>query len=62
MKNKTDMVGNDDNTIARLAEMNPIQRIGSPNEIAKGIVWLLSDEASYTVGTTLVIDGGAIIA
>lgn len=59
---RTDMVGNDDNAIARLAGMNPIQRIGSPNEIAKGIVWLLSDEASYTVGTTLVIDGGAVMA
>lgn len=57
---RTEMVGNDENVIARLAGMNPIQRIGSPNEIAQGIVWLLSDQASYAVGTTLVIDGGAV--
>ncbi|QJD81917.1 SDR family NAD(P)-dependent oxidoreductase [Cohnella herbarum] len=59
---RTDMVGNDENVIAQYAERSPIKRIGAASEIAKGIVWLLSDEASYTVGTTLVIDGGAVMA
>jgi NAD(P)-dependent dehydrogenase (short-subunit alcohol dehydrogenase family) len=36
----------------------PIKRFGTPEEVANGIVWLLSKEASYIVGHTLVIDGG----
>ena len=33
-------------------------RIGSPEEIARGIVYLASDESSYVTGAELVIDGG----
>ena len=36
----------------------PIGRAGTPNECASAILWLASDEASYCVGTTLVVDGG----
>lgn len=41
-----------------LAAMHPIGRIGTPDEIANGICWLLSDEASFVVGHILNIDGG----
>ncbi len=37
---------------------NPLKRAGRPEEIAAGIVFLSSNEASYTTGATLVIDGG----
>lgn len=43
---------------ASLAAMHPIARLGEPEEIANGIVWLLSDEASFVVGHVLNIDGG----
>ncbi|MEK2477304.1 SDR family oxidoreductase [Streptomyces noursei] len=33
-------------------------RIARPEEIANAIVWLLSDAASFAVGSPLVIDGG----
>jgi cyclopentanol dehydrogenase len=36
----------------------PMGRIGDPYEIAKGIVYLASDESSYMTGSELVIDGG----
>jgi NAD(P)-dependent dehydrogenase (short-subunit alcohol dehydrogenase family) len=36
----------------------PIKRFGTPEEVANCIAWLLSDEASYVVGHTLVVDGG----
>ncbi len=36
----------------------PIGRLGQPNEIAEGVLFLASDEASFVTGTTLVIDGG----
>lgn len=43
---------------AAAAAMHPVKRIGEPNEIANGIAWLLSDEASFVTGHVLSIDGG----
>ena len=37
-------------------------RFGRPEEIANGICWLLSDEASFASGSTLVLDGGWLAA
>jgi len=36
----------------------PAARFGQPSEIAKAVVFLASDEASFTVGAELLIDGG----
>jgi NAD(P)-dependent dehydrogenase (short-subunit alcohol dehydrogenase family) len=36
----------------------PMRRQGTPWEIAKAIVFLLSDDASYITGTELIVDGG----
>ena len=44
--------------IARLSPSIPMQRAGTPEEIAQGVLWLLSDEASYVTGTILEIGGG----
>ncbi|WP_291855782.1 SDR family oxidoreductase [Bradyrhizobium sp.] len=42
----------------RLAPMVPMKRVGTADEIANAIVWLMSDEASYVTGTTLDVSGG----
>jgi cyclopentanol dehydrogenase len=42
----------------RLLEVTPMKRIGRPEEIAHGSVFLASDEASFVTGSELVIDGG----
>ena len=42
----------------KLLARTPIGRFGKPEEIAAGVVYLASDEAGYTTGTTLYIDGG----
>jgi NAD(P)-dependent dehydrogenase (short-subunit alcohol dehydrogenase family) len=42
----------------KVIEMFPVKRMGNPQEIANGIVWLCSDESSYATGTILAIDGG----
>ena len=42
----------------QLEERTPLQRVSAPDEIARPIRFLLSDEASFITGTTLTIDGG----
>jgi NAD(P)-dependent dehydrogenase (short-subunit alcohol dehydrogenase family) len=44
--------------IARLNPTIPMQRAGTPDEIGQGVLWLLSDAASYVTGTILEIGGG----
>jgi NAD(P)-dependent dehydrogenase (short-subunit alcohol dehydrogenase family) len=43
---------------AAVAPRIPMRRQGTPWEIAKAIVFLLSDDASYITGTELIVDGG----
>jgi NAD(P)-dependent dehydrogenase (short-subunit alcohol dehydrogenase family) len=42
----------------RLAHMVPMKRVGTADEIANAIVWLMSDEASYVTSATLDVSGG----
>ncbi len=37
----------------------PMGRIGTPDEIAKAVVFLASDDSSFVTGTELFVDGGA---
>lgn len=43
---------------ATISAMHPMARMGNPEEIAHGIAWLLSDQASFVTGHVLNIDGG----
>jgi NAD(P)-dependent dehydrogenase (short-subunit alcohol dehydrogenase family) len=43
-------------------QWNPMGRMGLPDEIANGVLFLASDEASYINGTLLTIDGGHLAA
>jgi NAD(P)-dependent dehydrogenase (short-subunit alcohol dehydrogenase family) len=43
---------------AQLAPQVPMQRAGTADEVARAIVWLLSDEASYSTGAVLDVAGG----
>ena len=42
----------------RLAHAVPMKRVGTADEIANAIVWLMSDEASYVTSTILDVSGG----
>ena len=39
----------------------PLKRLGKPEDIAYGAIYLLSDASSWVTGTNLVIDGGFIL-
>ena len=42
------------------ASAMPIRRVGLPDEVARVVVWLCSDRASYVTGATIPIDGGKL--
>lgn len=42
----------------RLAPLVPMRRAGSAKEVAQSIVWLLSEQASYTTGALIDVTGG----
>ena len=43
-----------------LDRVQPMGRIGKPEEIAESVVFLLSDESSFTTGSLFAVDGGYI--
>jgi NAD(P)-dependent dehydrogenase (short-subunit alcohol dehydrogenase family) len=50
--------GGEPNRVERVKSQVPMGRGGRPEEVAQAILWLLSDEASYTTGALLDVAGG----
>jgi len=57
----TDVGWEPDDIRMKAAEKLPLKRFASTKEIAKGVVYLASEDANYIVGSTLTIDGGATL-
>ena len=59
---KTPMVdrttGKDKTAEKQFEAMEPVGRMGQPEEVAESIVWLCSDSASFVTGHALAVDGG----
>ncbi len=51
----------DPDRAARMAPQVPMARAGSAEEVARAILWLLSEESSYSTGTTVTVTGGRAI-
>jgi NAD(P)-dependent dehydrogenase (short-subunit alcohol dehydrogenase family) len=45
----------------RVIALEPVGRMGKPEEIAAAVVWLCSDATAFIVGHALVIDGGQTV-
>ena len=43
-----------------LSQIQPIKRAGLPEDIAKAVLWLASDESSFVSGHALLVDGGLL--
>ncbi len=50
--------GGEPDRVERVKEFVPMQRGGQASEVAHAILWLLSDEASYSTGTFIDVTGG----
>jgi len=43
-----------------VANLHPMKRLGTPQEVADLIVWLCSDGASFVTGGAILVDGGFV--
>ena len=50
--------GGEPGRVNRLGPTLPMRRGGQPIEVARAILWLLSDESSYSTGTFIDVAGG----
>ena len=50
--------GGQPNRAREIAPMVPMQRAGSADEVARAVMWLLSDASSYTTGSVIDVTGG----
>lgn len=56
----TDYIYNTEPLRSARAKAVPMNRFGSPEEVANAVVFLASDESNYVTGHSLVIDGGSL--
>jgi meso-butanediol dehydrogenase / (S,S)-butanediol dehydrogenase / diacetyl reductase len=47
-----------DGVFARMTANSPLHRISTPDEIAKVVLWVASDDSSYMTGSEILVDGG----
>lgn len=48
----------DPDYLDRMVALHPLGRVGQPEDVAMGVLFLASEESSFVTGTELVIDGG----
>ncbi len=62
MKRAADAAGESENRAREIgAKLHLIERLGTVEDIAKGIVFLASEDASFITGTEFVVDGGFLL-
>jgi NAD(P)-dependent dehydrogenase (short-subunit alcohol dehydrogenase family) len=54
------ITGKNKETEKSFVELEPVGRMGTPEEIAEAVVWLCSDAASFVTGIAMPVDGGFV--
>lgn len=54
------ITGNDKEAEKQFTAMEPVGRMGTPQEVAEAVVWLCSDAASFVTGIAMPVDGGFV--
>ena len=60
LRSEARQLGVPEDTFLQDAADRPLQRVGTPQEIAQAVLYLASDAASFVTGTALVVDGGGL--
>ena len=55
------LVNDDDDRRDAFESQEPVGRLGTVDEIAAAVLWLCSDNNTFTVGHALVVDGGQTV-
>ncbi|GAA3413982.1 hypothetical protein GCM10018952_33010 [Streptosporangium vulgare] len=56
----TDMIAKGELDLAEAEANQPINRLGTAEEIAQAVLWLCSPGASFVIGVALPVDGGYV--
>ncbi len=55
------LTGKEKEVEKQFTAMEPVGRMGTPEEVAEAVVWLCSDAASFVTGIAMPVDGGFIV-
>jgi enoyl-[acyl-carrier-protein] reductase (NADH) len=52
---------NPEELVETAKRMHYLERMATPTDVANAAVWLLSDQAAFVTGTSLLVDGGYMV-
>lgn len=60
LRSEARQLGEDEASFMAAAADRPLARVGTPEDTARAVLYLVSDDAAWVTGTTLVVDGGGL--
>jgi NAD(P)-dependent dehydrogenase (short-subunit alcohol dehydrogenase family) len=61
LRHSAELTGDPEGTLEACANVHPLGRLGTPEDIAKVIAFLASSDADFVTGTAFLADGGALV-